>query len=66
MHAAATLATPYGASSWDQVLDHIVECDTCLRVIVSLDAPTAECEERCRQLRELLKTEENRHNLHAV
>jgi hypothetical protein len=66
MHAAVTLAVPYEGSSWDQVLDHIVECDTCLRVIVSLDVPTAVCEERCRQLRELLKTEENRHNLHAV
>jgi len=66
MHAAVTIAGPYETSSWDLVLDHIVECDTCLRVIVSLDVPTVACEERCRQLRDLLKTEETRNNLHAV
>ena len=66
MQAAITIAPPSEAPSWDSVLDHVAGCDTCLRVIVDLDLPTAACEERCSQLRELLKSENQVHSLQAV
>lgn len=54
MQAVTAIAAPDRSLSSDPILDHVVDCDTCLSVIVDLDLPTAACETRCRRLRELL------------
>jgi hypothetical protein len=54
MQAVTAIAAPDRTSSSDPILDHLVDCDTCLSVIVDLDLPTAACETRCKRLRELL------------
>ena len=55
MMQAATILENDPGQTWNPVLDHIVECDTCLGVIVDLTLPTSACETRCRDLRELLQ-----------
>jgi len=38
----------------DPVLDHILECDTCLSIIADLTLPASLCETTCPELRQII------------
>jgi hypothetical protein len=54
MQAITAIAAKDSSMGRDAILDHIVECHTCLSIIVDLDLPTSACEARCMQLSDLL------------